>query len=119
MQNVANGKGRHGDNCHFSHDIISGRCKREESGECTYKGCWYGHLWDMKNPEDMRNRQNYERHTDGNVMRNYDNNNNYNRVREERRNKEQPVKNGWKQLDESKTIMQPLEEIVRETGRIG
>ena len=36
---------RQGNRCQFSHDL-SGRCKREENGECIYGDkCWYGHLW--------------------------------------------------------------------------
>ena len=36
---------RQGNRCQFSHDL-SGRCKREENGECIYwDKCWYGHLW--------------------------------------------------------------------------
>ena len=89
---AANGNCRNGDNCQFSHDL-SGRCKREESGECTFGGrCWYGHIWNTHRSDfDTYNRRTSERHAEARSRSNYDNHNSmYNRAGDERRNQEQP-----------------------------
>ena len=73
--------------------IMSGRCKREESGECTFGGrCWYGHIWNTHRSDfDTYNRRTSEKHAEARSRSSYDNHNSmHNRAGDERRNQEQP-----------------------------